>query len=64
MDNGWSTGQIRQEDAARNWAFRLPKMPQTIPSCPKQAEDLEYQGSKTSKRERLTRPSPLYFLLF
>jgi len=41
MDNGWSTGQIRQENAARNRTFRLPTMQETIPSCPKQTKDLE-----------------------
>jgi len=51
MDNGWSPRQSWQEDATRDRAFRLPQMPQTIPSCPEQTQDLERwkKGSSKSK---------------
>jgi hypothetical protein len=43
MEDGRASRQVRQENAARDWALRLSKMPQTIPRSAQQKEDLNSQ---------------------
>jgi len=50
MDNGWSTGQDRQEDAARDRTFRLPQMQETLPSRSQQTKDLALMHGVTRER--------------
>jgi len=68
MDNGWSPRQIRQENATRNRTFRLPEMPQTIPSCPKQTQDLKHHTNGAHARPSMksihAQASPLFSQIY
>jgi hypothetical protein len=59
VDNGWTTRQIRKENAVGNRTFRLPKMQETIPRSTKQEESL----NSTRWRFKLILSSPYFSIL-
>jgi len=61
LDDGWSTGQVGQKDAARNRSLRLPKMQETVQSSLKQTKDLGAYHHRPHRERKAYSPSPLYF---